>query len=104
AGVATFGDLKLDKIGLGYTLSAAASVLTPATSTAFDIVAGPASRLAYTQEPTSASAGAGIAPAIKVQALDAGGNPVAGFTGLVTITVTSGTGHPAALPSATSPP
>jgi len=97
AGVATFGDLKLDKIGLGYTLSAAASVLTPATSTAFDIVSGPASKLVYLQQPTSATAGAGIAPAIKVQALDAGGNPVAGFTGLVTITLTSGTGNPGAV-------
>jgi hypothetical protein len=102
AGVATFSDLKVDKIGVGYTLSASASVLSPAVSTAFDIVAGPASKLVFQQEPTSATAGVGIAPAIKLAALDAGNNPVASFTGLVTITLTSGTGNPAAVLSGTN--
>jgi hypothetical protein len=102
AGVATFSDLKIDKIGVGYTLSASASVLTPAASTAFDIIAGPASKLVFQQQPTNATAGAGIAPAIKVAALDAGNNPVASFTGLVTITLTAGTGNPAAALSGTN--
>ncbi|HET9707449.1 MAG TPA: hypothetical protein VFP39_04005 [Gemmatimonadales bacterium] len=102
AGVATFSNLKVDKIGAGYTLSASASVLSPATSTAFDIVAGPASKLVFQQQPSSATAGAGIAPAFKVAALDAGDNPVASFTGLVTITITSGTGNPAATLSGTN--
>jgi hypothetical protein len=102
AGVATFSNLKIDKIGVGYTLSASASVLTPATSTAFDIVAGAASKLVFQQEPSNATSGAGIAPAITVAALDAGNNPVASFTGLVTITLTSGTGNPAASLSGTN--
>ena len=39
AGVATFNDLQLDQPGIGYTLTAAASGLTGATSATFDMVA-----------------------------------------------------------------
>ena len=101
AGVASFATLNIDKIGVGYTLSAAASILTPATSTAFDIVAGAPSKLVYAQQPSNAAAGAGISPAIKVNVVDAGGNLVNGFTGLVTIALTSGTGTPTATLSGT---
>ena len=101
-GIATFSDLKIDKIGVGYTLSASASILSPAASTAFDIVSGPASKLLYTQQPMNGTAGTGITPAIKVQAVDAGGNPVVSFTGLVTITLTPGTGNPSATLAGTS--
>ena len=102
AGVATFSNLMIDKVGVGYTLSASGSILTPSTSTAFDIVAGAASKLVFQQEPSNASAGTGIAPAIKAAALDASNNPVATFTGLVTLTLTSGTGNPAAALSGTN--
>ncbi len=39
AGVATFNDLQIDQPGIGYTLTAAASGLTGATSATFDMVA-----------------------------------------------------------------
>ncbi|HTH63848.1 MAG TPA: hypothetical protein VL563_04130 [Gemmatimonadales bacterium] len=102
AGVATFATLNIDKVGVGYTLSASASVLSAATSTSFDVVPGPASKLVYTQQPSNATAGAGIAPAVSVTAVDAGGNLVSGFTGLVTVTLTTGTGNPAATLSGTN--
>ena len=40
AGVATFSDLSLNKVGSGYTLLAASTGLTGATSSTFDIVPG----------------------------------------------------------------
>src|SRR5206468_4118537 len=41
-GVATFPNLKIDKVGTGYTLTATSGTLTQATSNAFNITAGPA--------------------------------------------------------------
>ncbi len=102
SGVATFSTLSIDKIAVGYTLTATASVLTPATSTAFNIVAGTASKLVYTQQPSNGTAGSAIAPAISVEAVDAGGNLVSSFAGLISITLTSGTGNPAATLSGTN--
>src|SRR5207249_1899123 len=61
-GVATFSWLGIDKAGTGYTLSAAATTLTGATSAPFDIVPSTATRLAFTVEPSTATAGAQITP------------------------------------------
>src|SRR5207245_955749 len=84
-GVATFVDLSLNKTGTGYTLTASASGFTPVTSTPFDIIPGTATRLGFTQQPSTTVAGAAISPAVQVTALDAGGNPVPSFTGTVTV-------------------
>src|SRR5207302_1371069 len=84
-GVATFVDLSLSKSATGYTLTASVSGLTSATSTAFDIIPGTATRLAFTVQPCNTVAGAAISPAVQVTALDAAGNPVPGFTGTVTV-------------------
>ena len=75
-GVATFTDLKIDKPGSGYTLVATSPGLMGATSASFKIAASPA-RLAFTVQPTDATAGASLSPAVKVAVLDAFGNPVA---------------------------
>jgi hypothetical protein len=93
-GVATFYDLSLNKTGTGYTLTASGSGLNTATSAAFDVAPGPATHLEFTMEPTTATAGAVLAPAVQVTALDAAGNPVPGFTGNVTVAFggTSGAG------------
>ena len=91
-GVATFADLTIDKMGAGYTLRATATSLTAATSTAFDVLAGPAARLAVTAQPTNATAGSTITPAVIVTAQDLGGNTASGYTGLVTLAITGGTG------------
>src|SRR3989441_776263 len=85
SGVATFFDLTVNKTGTGYTLTASASGFAPVTSTAFDITPGTATQLAFTQEPSTAVAGAAISPAVRVTALDEAQNPVPGFTGTVTI-------------------
>jgi hypothetical protein len=45
-GVATFNNLSIDKVGTGYTLTAASSGLTGATSNTFNITVGAASKLA----------------------------------------------------------
>src|SRR5438445_12015535 len=57
SGVATFFDLSVNKMGTGYTLTASASGFTPVTSTAFDILPGTASQLAFTQRPEERRAG-----------------------------------------------
>src|SRR5881396_2490121 len=86
-GVATFFDLSLNKTGTGYTLTASATGFTPVTSTAFDIIPGTATQLAFTVQPSTTVAGAAISPAVQVTALDPAGNLVPGFTGSVTITL-----------------
>ena len=92
AGVATFSSLSIDLIGTessgtGYTLSATATGLVAATSDPFDIISGSASRLVFTVQPSSTSAGAHIAPPVQVTARDASGNTVSGFTGNVTVAI-----------------
>ncbi len=47
-GLATFVDLSIDKVGAGYTLTAAAPGLTGATSSAINVTIGAASRLTFT--------------------------------------------------------
>src|SRR5207253_4421023 len=86
-GVATFFDLSLNKTGTGYTLTASASGFTTVTSTAFDIIPGTATQLAFTVQPSTTVAGAAISPAVQVTALDPAGNLVPGFTGSVTVSL-----------------
>jgi hypothetical protein len=85
SGVATFFDLSLNKTGTGYTLTASAGGFTPVTSSAFDILPGTASQLAFTQQPSTSVAGQPLTPAVQVTALDPAGNPVPGFTGSITL-------------------
>jgi len=104
AGVATFPGLNIDRAGSGYTLTAAASVLTVATSSAFDIVPGAPNHLVFGQQPGSATAGVAIAPAVTVRIVDAVGNTVTTSSGDVTlgISVGSGTGGATLLGSTTA--
>ena len=75
AGVATFSDLHIDKIGTGYTLGATAIGLTGATSSGFNIVVGSATQLAFFAQPVGTTGGATLA-AVQVEVRDAGGNRV----------------------------
>ena len=52
-GVATFSNLTLNQIGTGYTLTAAASGLTGATSPAFNVTVGPPVKLVFLSQPTN---------------------------------------------------
>src|SRR4029077_15066306 len=86
-GVATFGDLSINKTGTGYTLTAAATGFTAVTSTAFDITPGTATQLVFSIQPSNTVAGAAISPSVQVAALDAAGNPAPSFTGNVTVSL-----------------
>jgi hypothetical protein len=94
AGVATFTGLSIDKAASGYTLTAAASGLAGATSTAFSVAPGAAVKLAFTGQPGTTMAGAALSPTVRVTVLDAFGNVATGFTGSVTAAISGGTGNP----------
>ena len=87
SGVATFNDISIDKVGTGYTLNATASGLTTATSANFDITVGTATQLVYSVPPSNTAAVASIAPSIKVQVQDAGGNLVGTATDSITLAI-----------------
>jgi hypothetical protein len=91
AGVATFSNLSIDHAGIGYTLTAASSPLTGATSTPFTISAAAASKLAFTQSPGNTVAGVAFASQPKVTVQDQFGNTVTDDASTVTLTIKSGT-------------
>ena len=77
SGVASFSGLSIDNGGTGYTLTAAASGLTGATSGAFDVGAAlPASVLVFSIQPASSVAGDPLSPAIQVEIRNANGERV----------------------------
>ncbi len=87
AGVATFPALSLNRTGTGYTLGAAATGLTSATSAAFDVTPGAPAALAFTTQPSTVVAGVGIAPAVVVEVRDASGNRVTSATTSITMAI-----------------
>src|SRR5438552_2455377 len=86
-GVATFSTLSLNVVGTGYTLTAASTGLTGATSTAFNIGVGAAAKLVFTVQPSTAVAGAAITPAVQVTVQDAQGNTVTTATTSITLAI-----------------
>ncbi|HVG59023.1 MAG TPA: hypothetical protein VNA24_10750 [Hyalangium sp.] len=70
-GVASFTTLSLEKADSGYTLVATTPELESATSAAFDIIPAEPVRLVFSTQPSDATAGVSLAPAIEVQLLDA---------------------------------
>ncbi len=86
-GVATFQNLSINNAGTGYTLSATAGGLTGATSTAFNVTVGAASKLVFTVQPSSVSAGSSIAPAVAVSIEDALGNLVTSANSTITLSI-----------------
>jgi len=101
-GVASFSTLSIDKAGAGYTLTADAAGLAGATSGVFQVTATRATQLVFTTQPSAATGGATIAPAVKVTARDASGNTVTSFTGAVTLSISAGTGTAGAILSGTA--
>ncbi len=88
-GVATFSNLRIDKTGT-YALQATSENLTQAISSSFTITPGVASKLVFLQQPTKASAGASISPAVTVEVEDAYGNVLtADNTDKVTVAIAS---------------
>jgi plastocyanin len=92
-GVASFSDLQISKPGTNYTLSASASGLAGATSTAFDVSPAPGVAAAIASAAGDGQTGTvgqpvGTAPSVKVT--DGLGDPVANVS--VTFSVASGGG------------
>jgi hypothetical protein len=87
SGVATFGTLSINNAGTGYSLQATAAGLTAATSSLFNITVGGAAKLGFVQQPSDATGGAIISPAVTVEIQDAGGNRVLGTTNSVTLAI-----------------
>src|SRR5207245_2924805 len=85
SGVATLASLSGNKVGTGYTLAAAATGVTPATSTAFNVAVGTPTQLVFSVQPSNTTAGAAIAPPVQVTAQDAQGNTATQFSGSVTV-------------------
>jgi hypothetical protein len=84
SGVATFSDLSIDKVGVGYTLQATSGSLTAATSTSFNITA---IKLVFTVQPTNTASDATITPAIEVAAQDNYGNTDTTYTADISIII-----------------
>jgi len=85
AGLATFSTLSIDSAANGYTLAASAGGLTGATSGTFNVTVGPAAELGFLVQPNNTTGGVPIAPAVKLEVRDAGGNRVTGATNSITI-------------------
>jgi len=93
AGVATFSNLSIDKVGSGYTLVATAAGLTSATSPPFNVPTDVCfDLLVFTVQPSNAAPGAVIAPPIQVCARNESGNIDTSFVGNVTIGIGSNPG------------
>jgi autotransporter-associated beta strand protein len=87
SGTATFSTLSIDKIGAGYTLTAADGTLTKATSNTFSITPGAAKQLVLGVQPSNTTAGATISPAVTVKVEDSLGNVVTTDHSNVTVAI-----------------
>ncbi len=87
AGVATFANLSIDKVGTGYRLQASGGGLAAVVSNAFSINPGTATRLAFTVQPTTTTAGSSISPSVRVAAEDALGNTATSYAGNITLAI-----------------
>jgi hypothetical protein len=74
AGISTFGDISIDVVGAGYTLSASDGSFS-VESDAFDVDLGLAFQVAFTSQPPATMA-AGSLFSVSVEVQDAGGNLV----------------------------
>ena len=87
SGVATFSTLAIEKAGTGYQLSASASGVSNATSTAFTIRAGTATKLGFVQQPTNVVLNTNMAPAVTVAIQDTYGNTVTTAPNFVSLAI-----------------
>ncbi|HEV8265630.1 MAG TPA: hypothetical protein VGQ06_11840 [Gemmatimonadales bacterium] len=102
AGVATFENLRIDKVGVGYTLVASATGYTDGLSGRFDVtpVAGSATHQSFATPPSDVEVNQVMSP-VRVEALDDNGARVTGYTGTITLALAP---NPAALAGTTSAP
>jgi alpha-tubulin suppressor-like RCC1 family protein len=86
AGVATFGDLVIERAG-SYTLSATSGTLAAARSAPFTIEPAAPANLVFLVQPADAQADRPIAPAIRVAVRDAFGNAATSANAPVSLTM-----------------
>ena len=86
-GVATFSGISLDRVASGYTLTASATGLSPATSAAFTIAPAAPAQLVFTSTPAAAFAGAAFPSSVVVEARDAFGNRTSAFAAQVSLAI-----------------
>lgn len=93
AGIASFPELRVGKVGTGYTLIASATGLGSTSSAPFDItVFGAPSQLAFVGQPSNALAGATLSPAIQLELRDSEGNLVTSANAPVSIALSNPNG------------
>jgi len=85
-GVATFADLVLNRAASGYTLKATSGALPAVTSAAFEITSAAPARLVFVTGPVNVRAGESLGT-LRVALQDALGNPVANFSGDITLSL-----------------
>jgi hypothetical protein len=102
AGGVTFNGLTIDKAATNYALVASSASLTSATSAPFSVTPGLVSKLAFLVQPSSATSGAAISPALQVAVTDSYGNIVTTTTHHISLSITSGTGTAGATLSGTT--
>jgi uncharacterized protein YndB with AHSA1/START domain len=88
-GVAEFTNLSVNTAGVARTLGASAGGWQ-ALSTAFDVTAAAPAALSFAAQPSNATAGTALAPAVTVAIFDALGNPCSGFSGTVSLVLSGG--------------
>ena len=91
AGVATFSNLSINKAGVGYTLTSTTGGLPVVTSTAFNILAGPATQLVFITQPSSANSASSLGT-ITLALEDALGNVETGSTASVSLAIATNAG------------
>lgn len=82
-GVATFTDLSIDSAGSDYRIVASSGSLETATSSSFDVSAGPAVRLGFVVQPSNTVANKEIEPDVRVGLQDSLGNTTGGSSVVV---------------------
>jgi hypothetical protein len=91
SGAATFSGVAINKTGTGYTLTAAATGLTTATSSTFNVTAATASQLVFTTQPSGGQGGLAWAsfgqPVVTVE--DTYGNTVTTSSASVTLAIST---------------
>ncbi len=92
-GIAVFSGLGVANPGSGYRLVAYSSGLMSATSAAFDVTIGAASKLGFITHPSTAAPGAMLSPAVVVAVQDIGGNTVPTATNTVTVALGTNAGN-----------
>ncbi len=101
-GVATFTGVSMNKAGSKYALLATGDGLVPDTSSLFEIVPGPATKLVFAVQPDEAIAGSefNVQPVVEVE--DVYDNIVTSSKALVNVGITPNSGTPGAVLSGTT--